>query len=120
MVQLDAPKHPFPFNASTLRSSFFYLGDEYLPLSKFIDKTNIHVCTNERHFVNVPFAIYEDECCREYLDKKYLLFADDNVYIKGTFADMLISKAAQISVENYANERYRNGVELDHRTPRNI
>ena len=70
--------------------------------------------------MNVPFAIYEDECCREYLDKKYLLFADDNVYIKGTFADMLISKAAQISVENYANERYRNGVELDHRTPRNI
>lgn len=119
MVQLDAPKYPFPFNASTLRSSFFYLGDEYLPLSKFVDTTNIHVCTNERHFVNVPFAIYEDECCL-HTDEKYLLFADDNVYIKGSVADMLISKAAKISVENYANERYRNGVELDHRTPRNI
>ena len=34
---------------------------------------------------------------------KYLLFADDNVYIKGSIADMLISKAAKISVENYAN-----------------
>lgn len=69
--------------------------------------------------MNVPFAIYEDECCL-HTDEKYLLFTDDNVYIKGSVADMLISKAAQISVENYANERYRNGVELGHSTPRNI
>lgn len=69
--------------------------------------------------MNVPFAIYEDDCCL-HTDEKYLLFADDNVYIKGSVADMLISKAAKISVENYANERYSNGVELDHRTPRNI
>lgn len=112
-------KYSFPYNENTLHQSVNYDGVEYIPLSRFVDVTKIRPCTNERHFVNVPFAIYEDECCL-HTDERYLLFADDNVYIMGSVADMLISKAAKISVENYAYERYRSGIELDHRTPRSL
>lgn len=55
-------KYSFPYNENTVKVSLQYEGEEYIPLSRFVDVTRIRLCTHMRHFVNEPFAIYEYEC----------------------------------------------------------
>lgn len=96
-----------------------YDGKTFYPYSKFVQAGG-HACTDNRHFYNEPPAIYEDECCREHLDDKYLRYYDGNVYIQESMVKEFATKLAKNAVAKYDDRCSRNGVELDYRTPRNL
>lgn len=112
-------KH-IPFNESTLKPSVTYDGKTFYPYRNFIQAIGDIVCTDDRHFYNVPPAIYEDECCRERLDDKYLLYVDGNVYIQDYVVQESATLLAKCAVSNYHYRQSQNGSELPYRIPRNL
>jgi hypothetical protein len=102
-----------------MESNKEYDREDFYPLDAVEDAIQTTVCHDERHYLNAPFCIYEDECCRN-MDDKYLLRVGGVDYILKSYAEQLISKVSEDAVRRWAYFRERYGIELDRRTPRHV
>lgn len=96
-----------------------YNREDFYPLDAVEDAIQAAVCHDERHYLNAPLCIYEDECCRN-MDEKYLLRVDGVDYILKSYAEQLISDVSEDAVRRWTYFRERYGIELGRRTPRHV